>query len=257
MKKLLSAMLTLTLSLNSFGANCSATNETSAVTSKPTVSEKVKQINNNLAQIKNKTLGETNKEIAKEESQSNKKDASESCENKASGSTVAAQKDENKPAKKSFREKQIEKLNKEIQNLEKTSNKKYFWKKFYIKTLEFLTFSVTLSVILYYVFKSSYSKGYSAGHDAGYNTGYNIGHYNGCIKGHREGYKEAELDFLFKSISNPFKSETDSDLKGKIKPVVMSILKTLHPDNLKRIKSFDDIKDFYFNLNNFYDDYLK
>lgn len=54
MKKLLSSMLILTLSFNSFGANCSAASE---------ASEKIRQINDNLAQIKNKTFGETNKEI--------------------------------------------------------------------------------------------------------------------------------------------------------------------------------------------------
>lgn len=227
MKKLLSSMLILTLSLNFLGTNCNAVNETSVTEAcKTTVSEKIKQINDNLAQIKNKTLTET-EENATEKTKTEQKDDSESCENKASGSTkVNVQKNKNKPVKKSFREKQIEKLNKEIQNLEKTSDIKYFLKKFFINTLKILlSLGVALAscLIICIIAETAYNVGYA---------------FNPRKK-------------------NEFNPATDSKLKEEIKPVVKSILKTLHPDNLKRIKSFDDIKDAYYNINNFYDEYLK
>lgn len=236
MKKLLSSVLILTLSLNSFGANCSATDETSGEASKTTVSEKIKQINDNLAQIKNKTLTET-EENATEKTKTEQKDDSKSCENKASDSTAEAQKDATKPVNKSFREKQIEKLNKEIQNLEKTSNKKYFWKKFFINTLKILGVLVGWVLALYEFL----------------NLGafLEIGKSAGFSKGYEEGYDDGQ------QANSGSKPATGSELKEKIKPVVKSILKTLHPDNLKRIKSFDDIKDAYYNINNFYDEYLK
>lgn len=246
MKKLLSSMLILTLSLNSFDANCSAANETSAETSNPTVSEKIKQINDNLAQIKGKTLDETNKENAKEESQSNKKDDSESCENKASGSTkVNAQKNGNKSVKKSFREKQIEKLNKEIQNLEKTSDKKYFWKNFFIRTAKILGFGLILRII-YIVFKYAIKTGVYVGLDkgykAGYTTGYEAGLYEGLDKGYGAGY-ETGYEKVNPSINCG--TATDPELKAKTVPLLESILKIFHPDHFKIISSFKDIESIY------------
>ena len=210
MKKLLSSMLILTLSLNSFGANCSATSETS---------EKIKQINNNLAQIKNKTLSETNKEIAKEETKTKteQKDDSESCENKASGSTVEAQKDATKPVKKSFREKQIEKLNKETKELESMSDKKYL-----LSSLIKIIGQIAFEIIAYIYIVPS--------------VAFNI----------------------LSRIENLVYKKYKLKMQKNVNDIIKLILKTLHPDNLKRIKNFDgNVKELYTKAANFQDDYLK
>lgn len=223
MKKIISSMLILTLSLNFFGANCSAVNETQSESSK--TQEKIRQINDKLNQIKNKNSTET-KEKSTEE---NKNTSSEEVKSSETAEKVSSeeQKDAKEPAKKSFREKQIEKLNKEIQNLEKTSNKKYFWKKFFINTAKILGISVIM-------LRGFYNVGLAV--IQSYNEGYTKGFSEGCSKTN---------------------GAPDSELKGIFKPIVTSILATLHPDNLKNIKSFDDIKEFYYKTNNFYDDYLK
>ena len=219
MKKLLSSVLTLTLILNFFGVNWRAENEIQSENSEVKVSEEIKQINDNLAQIKNKNSTET------EEKSTEEVKSSETAENVSS----EAQKDTSKPAKKSFREKQIEKLNKEIQNLEKTSNKKYLWKKFFINTAKILVISEIMLRVFYNV-GSAVIQSYNEGYTNGFNAGF---------------------------ASCPKAPAPDSELKEKFKSVVKSILTKLHPDNFKNIKSFDDIKEFYYKINNFYDDYLK
>ena len=230
MKKLLSSMLILTLSLNSFGANCSAANETSAETSNPTVSEKIKQIKNNSSQIKGKTLDETNKEIAIEKTKTEQKDDSESCENKNSGSTiVSAQKNKNKPVKKSFREKQIEKLNKEIQNLEKTSNKKYFWKKFFINTANILGYGLFFSMI-HFCLNYTANKFYKLGEDVGYHKGYGAGYETGYEK-------------VNPSINCG--TATDPELKAQTESLSKLILKLFHPDHFNIINIFKYKNTFY------------
>lgn len=195
MKKLLSSMLILTLSFNSFGANCSAVDKVQT----KSVFEQVKQINNSFATEENKnTSGE---EVSPE-----------------------AQKEASNPVKNSFREKQIEKLYKEILNLEKTSNKEYFWKRFFINAVK-----ITWKLIILYTMCAAcllfYDKGFSTG--------------------------QANAPFV-KLISDPV-------VKAKIKPIVQAILKKWHPDNFKRVKNFDDMKAsyYYYKLRNFYDEYLK
>ena len=212
MKKLLSSVLILTLSLNSFGANCSATNEIQTENSEITPEN-----NDNLAQIKSKTLSEVNKENAIEKAQTEQKDDSESCKNKASDSTVEAQKDATKPVNKSFREKQIEKLNKETKELESMSDKKYLLS-FLIKIIG----KIAVEIIAYIYIVPS--------------VAFNI------------------LSRIENLVQKKYKLEMQKNLKDIIKLV----LKTLHPDNLKRIKSFDgNVKELYTKAANFQDDYLK
>ena len=209
MKKLLASMLILTLSFNSFGTNCSAASETS---------EKIKQIKDNLAQIKNKTLSETNKEISKEEIKTEQKDDSESCENKTSDSTADAQNDANKPTKKSFREKQIEKLNKEIQNLEEISMRTA--KILGISLIIFFIFSCAAISACFLISNLDYLRGYDDGLKAGKRT-------VNCVS---------------------------PELKERIKSVLKLFIKNYHPDYLYRIKSFDEIKEMYYKMNSLLDD---
>ena len=123
MKKILSCMLILTLSFNSFSANCYAADNFQNEFRETTVSKKIRQINDNLALLKSKASIkadekpiEENKNISKEEIKS-----SETAEK----INPEEQKYANKLVRKSFREQQIEKLKKEMQKLENTSDKKY------------------------------------------------------------------------------------------------------------------------------------
>ena len=74
MKKILSCMLILTLSFNSFSANCYAADNFQNEFRETTVSKKIRQINDNLALLKSKASIkadekpiEENKNISKEE----------------------------------------------------------------------------------------------------------------------------------------------------------------------------------------------
>lgn len=116
-------MLILTLSFNSFSANCYAADNFQNEFRETTVSKKIRQINDNLALLKSKASIkadekpiEENKNISKEEIKS-----SETAEK----INPEEQKYANKLVRKSFREQQIEKLKKEMQKLENTSDKKY------------------------------------------------------------------------------------------------------------------------------------
>ena len=47
-------------------------------------------------------------------------------------------------------------------------------------------------------------------------------------------------------------------MQKNVNDIIKLILKTLHPDNLKRIKNFDgNVKELYTKAANFQDDYLK
>ncbi len=81
--------------------------------------------------------------------------------------------------------------------------------------------------------------------------------YRGYSVGLREGKKEgfyqgeakarAECDKLARTKCN--------NVSPKIKKLVINALAALHPDHFP--KKFDDVKELYYNLTNFYDTSLK
>lgn len=115
MKKILSCMLILTLSLSSFSANCCVADNFQNEFRETTVSKKIRQINDNLALLKSKASIEADEKPIEEIK------SSETAEKISPEEQQYA----NKPVRKSFREQQIEELKEEMQKLEKISDKKY------------------------------------------------------------------------------------------------------------------------------------
>ena len=162
---------------------------------------------------------------------------------------------------KSDLKKYNEKQQKLIQKYENMTNKEFRWdkiKKFFMKAFFVLVCAGFVSRTYLYISKKMADER-TAGEEVGYDFGHKIGYYSGYQAGYDEGESDGrkfgEFDCV---VKHHFQDPKECIDRTKAKKVVNKILASLHPDVLsKKGKNFDDVKEVYYNLTNFYDRYLK
>lgn len=170
---------------------------------------------------------------------------------------------------KSDLKKYNEKQQKLIQKYENMTDKEFRWdkvKKFLMKAFFALVCTGFVSGTYLYMSKKMTDErkagreagekvGYDFGYDLGHKTGYYFGRQAGYDEGERDGRKFGEFDCI---VKHHFQDPKECIDRAKAKKVVNKILAFLHPDVFsKKGKNFDDVKEVYYNLTNFYDKYLK
>ena len=127
------------------------------------------------------------------------------------------------------------------------SNKKFNWRKLGVIALRALVGG--LVGCAGYFFCDNFIKGTL---DKYYNLGYQSGYSEGDKEGYHRGYRAADQNsYIFNDrqfwdrIFGNSRTSDDSAIKTAATNLTKLILRTLHPDNFKRIKSFEDVKELY------------
>lgn len=166
---------------------------------------------------------------------------------------------------KSDLKKYNEKQQKLIRKYENMTDKEFKWdkiKKFLMKAFFALVCAGFVSGSYLYISKKMADErksGEEAGKKVGYDFGHKIGYYSGYQAGYDEGESDGrkfgEFDCV---VKHHFQDPKECIDRAKTKKVVNKILASLHPYVFsKKGKNFDDVKEVYYNLTNFYDKYLK